>query len=206
MYRFQLNFALFAVTSALGTSWQHLNHPNLLVRVVYRFHVYFHIRLILHELAISLPHEDGFSKVKNAYIKSADYSTCDDYSVDLTEAWMHGDWFYATDYCIFGHEVKATERSPPDNLMRWIIPQSKGFARKGIEQISRSVRAYVPLVLTSQVQASSSIVGNSESVVNAQKVFKSTFKEFINEDYSIGIDIERYQGVLEHALSKADFQ
>ena len=22
---------------------------------------------------------------------------------------------------IFGHEVKATERSPPDNLTRWII-------------------------------------------------------------------------------------
>ena len=42
--------------------------------------------------------------------------------------------------------------------------------------------------------------------MDAQKVFKSTFKEFINEDYSIGIDIERYQGVLEHALSKADFQ
>ena len=90
--------------------------------------------------------------------------------------------------------------------MRWIIPQSKGFVRKGIEQISRSVRAYVPLVLTSQVQARSSIVGNSASVVDAPKVFKSTFKEPINEDYSIGIDIERYQGVLEYALSKADFQ
>ena len=31
------------------------------------------------------------------------------------------------------------------------------------------------------------------------------FKALINEDYSIGIDIERYQGVLEHALSKVDF-
>ena len=28
---------------------------------------------------------------------------------------------------IFGHEVKATERSPPDNLTRWIITQSKGL-------------------------------------------------------------------------------
>ena len=36
-------------------------------------------------------------------------------------------------------------------------------------------------------------------------MFKSTFKALINEDYSIGIDIERYQGVLEHALSKVDF-
>ena len=50
MYRCQLNFAMFCVTSALGISWQHLNHPNLLVRAVYRFHVYFHVRLILHEL------------------------------------------------------------------------------------------------------------------------------------------------------------
>ena len=118
---------------------------------------------------------------------------------------MHGDWFYTTDYAIFGHEVKATERSPPDNLTRWIITQSKGFTRKSIEQISRSVRAYVYLVLTSQVQARSSIVGNSAPAVDAQKVFKSTFKELINEDYSIGTDIERYQGVLEHTLSKVDF-
>ena len=205
MYRCQLNFAMFCVTSALGISWQHLNHPNLLVRAVYRFHLYFHIRLILHELGFSLQHEDSFSKVKNSCIQSAYYSLCDDYGGDPAETLMHGDWFYTTDYAIFGHEVKATERSPPDNLTRWIITQSKGFTKKGIEQISRSVRAYVYLVLTSQVQARSSIVGNSAPAVDAQKVFKSTFKELINEDYSIGIDIERYQGVLEHALSKVDF-
>ena len=196
---------MFCVTSALGISWQHLNHPNVLVHSVYRFYVYFHVRLILHELGISLPHEDGFSKVKNAYIESAYYSVCDDYGVDADETWMHGDWFYTTDYGVFGHEVKATESSPPYNLTRWIITQSKGFTRKGTEKISRSVKAYVYLVLTSQVQARSSIVGNSAPAVDAQKVFKSTFKELINEDYSIGTDIERYQGVLEHTLSKVDF-
>ena len=196
---------MFCVTSALGISWQHLNHPNLLVRSVYRFHVYFYVRLISHELGIYLPHEHGFSKVKNAYIKSAYYSICDDHGVDANETWMHGIWFYTTDYAIFGHEVKATERSPPDNLTRWIITQSKGFTRKSIEQISRSVRAYVYLVLTSQVQARSSIVGNSEPAVDAQQGFKGMFKALINEDNFIGIDIERYQGVLEHALSKVDF-
>ena len=66
------------------------------------------------------------------------------------------------------------------------------------------MRAYVCLFLTAQVQAKSRIVGNSESAVDAQQVFKSTFKALINEDYSTGIDIERYQGVLEHALSKVD--
>ena len=198
MYQCQLNFAMFCATSALGISWQNLNHPNLLVRSVYRFHVYFHERLKLHELGISLPHEDDFSKDKNVYIKSAYYSICDDYGVDADETWMYRDWFYTT-------EVKATERSPPDNLTRWIITRFKALTIKGTEQISRSVRAYVYLVLTSQAQARSSIVGNSAPAVDAQKVFKSTFKALINEDYSIGIDIERYQGVLEHALSKVDF-
>ena len=159
----------------------------------------------MYELGISLPHEDGFRKVKNAYIKSVYYSICDDCGVDPSETWMYGAWFYTTDYAIFGHEVKATERSPPDNLTRWIMTQSKGFTKKAIEKISRSVKAYVYIVLTSQVQARSSIVGNSAPAVDAQKVFKSTFKELINKNYSIGIDIESCQGVLEHALSKVDF-
>ena len=205
MYRCQLNFAMFCVTSALGISWQHLNHPNLFVRSVYRFHVYFHVRLILHDLGISLPHEDGFSKVKNVYIKSAYYGICDDYGVNPDETWMCGYWFYMTDYGIFSHEVKATEWSPSDNLTRWIITRSKDFTITGIEQISRSVKAYVYLVLTSQAQTRSSIVGNSAPAVDAQEVFKIIFNALINEDYSFGIDIERYQGVLEHALSKVNF-
>ena len=55
------------------------------------------------------------------------------------------------------------------------------------------------------MQVSSIIVGNSAPAVDAQQIFESTFKALVNEDYSIGINIERYQGVLEHALSKVDF-
>ena len=67
------------------------------------------------------------------------------------------------------------------------------------------MRAYIFLVLTSQAQAGSSIFGNLASAMDAQKVFNNKFKVIINEDYSIGIDIERYHCVLGHALSKADF-
>ena len=63
--------------------------------------------------------------------------------------------------------------------------------------------AYVYLVLSSQVQARSTIVGNSAPAVDAQQLFKDTFKSLINED--LPIDIKKYQGVLEHALSKVDF-
>ena len=67
------------------------------------------------------------------------------------------------------------------------------------------MRAYIYLVLTSQAQARSSIVGNSAPAVDSQNVFKGMLEELIYEDYSISIDTERYQGVLEHALSKVDF-
>ena len=46
---------------------------------------------------------------------------------------------------------------------------------------------------------------NSAPAVDAQQVFKSAFKVLINEDIGIATDIKRYQGVLEHALSKVDF-
>ena len=41
--------------------------------------------------------------------------------------------------------------------------------------------------------------------MDAQQALKGMFKALTNEDYSIGIDIERYQEVLEHASSKVDF-
>ena len=63
--------------------------------------------------------------------------------------------------------------------------------------------AYVYLVLSSQVQARSTIVGNSTPAVDTQQLFKNTFKSLINEDLSI--DIKKYQEVLEHELSKVDF-
>ena len=143
--------------------------------------------------------------MKNSYINSAYYSVCDDYGVDADEIWMLGDWFYTASYAIFTTGSKATKRSPADDVSRWIITRSKGLTRKGTEKISRSVMAYVYFVLTSQVQARSSIVGYSTSAVDAQEVFKSTFKALIDEDYPISNDIQGYQDVLEHALSKVDF-
>ena len=67
------------------------------------------------------------------------------------------------------------------------------------------MRAYVYLVFPSQVQARSIIVGNSALTVDVQQVLMGMLKSLINEDYSIAIDTESYQGVLEHALSKVDF-
>ena len=79
------------------------------------------------------------------------------------------------EYGIFGDGGKALQSSPPENLTGWIITQSKSFTRKDFGKVSRSVRAYVYLVFTFQVQTRSSIVGNLSPVVDAQQVFKSTY-------------------------------
>ena len=63
------NFVLFCATSAIGISWQHLNHPNLLVRSVYRFHVYFQVQLILHDLDIPLHMKMVSAKLKMTILK-----------------------------------------------------------------------------------------------------------------------------------------
>ena len=65
----------------------------------------------------------------------------DDYGVNADETWMNRNWFYMTKYDTFGNGGKATKRSLPNNLTQWILTQFKGFARKGIGKISRTVSA-----------------------------------------------------------------
>lgn len=55
--------------SVAGISKQHLNHPNLLARIAYHFHVYFQVRIIKDRLSNLLTYEDGLNKVKNSCIK-----------------------------------------------------------------------------------------------------------------------------------------
>ena len=100
---------------------------------------------------------------------------------------------------------KRTKVAPPKNLTRWILKTSKDFTHIGLTMISKSVRAYVYLLLTSQVQARSKIVGKTANALDAQNIYINSFEELLKSDYSIADDIARYQGVLEHAMSKVDF-
>ena len=61
LWQKQLNFTVFFSSSACGVSLAHLNytkHPT--IRLVYRFHVYFHVRRILKKLQMPLPHKTSF--------------------------------------------------------------------------------------------------------------------------------------------------
>ena len=58
LWQTQLHFTVWCTSSACGVSSAHLNykaHP--MIRSVYHFHVYYHVRRILKKLRVPLPHE-----------------------------------------------------------------------------------------------------------------------------------------------------
>ena len=159
------------------------------------------MRLILYRLKVALPREERYKKTNNPYLKEDYFQVCEEYGVDPLEVWLFGDWYYTEEWAVFCcNGGKRTK-----NLTRWILKTSKGFTRVGLTMISKSVRAYVYLLLTSQVQARSKIVSKTANALDAQNIYINSFEELLKSDYSIADDIARYQGVLEHAMSKVDF-
>ena len=47
IWQLQLNFVVFCASSACGVSVEHLNAKELMIRSIYRFNVYYHVRRIL---------------------------------------------------------------------------------------------------------------------------------------------------------------
>ena len=166
LWQTQLNFVVFCASSACGVSSAHLNyakHP--MIRAVYRFHVYYHVRRILKKLQVPLPHETGFNAADNPYTRSEFLKICEDYGVPNDPMRYRDETFYWT----YQHHVRwPDEYIGPDSMTQWIIEKSVGFTDVGLLRISESIRAYAYLILSSQASARSSIIGNSASALTAQ--------------------------------------
>ena len=93
----------------------------------------------------------------------------------------------------------------PDSMTRWILEKSMGFTDVGLLRISKSVRAYAYLILSSQAPARSSIVGNTASALTAQSAFLNNFENVENRRVDIREDIKRYQDTLSYTSSKVHY-
>ena len=79
----------------------------MLIRSLYRFHVYYHMRLILFRLTVALPRKDRYKKTNNLYSKEDYFQVCEEYGVDPLEVWLFGDWYYTTKWAVFwGNDEK----------------------------------------------------------------------------------------------------
>ena len=173
-----------------------------MIRSVYRFHVYYHVRRVLKRLQVPLPHETGFNAADNPYTESEFFKICEDYGVPNDPMRYRDEKFYWS----YQRGVHwPDDYLGPDSMTRWIIETSVGFTDVGFLRISESVRAYAYLILSSQASARTGIVGNSASSLTAQSAFLNNFENVVNRRVDIREDIKRYQDTLSYASSKVDY-
>ena len=181
----------------------HLNykaHP--MIRAVYHFHVYYHVRRVLKRLQVPLPHETGFDVADNAYTKSEFLKICEDYRVPNFPIKYQDEKFYWT----YQRGVHwPNDYIAPDSMTWWILEASDGFTDAGLYKIPESVRAYAYLILSSQASARSSIVENTAIALTAQSAFLDNFENVVNRRVDIREDIKHYQDTLSYASSKVDY-
>ena len=97
LWQTQLNFAVWCASSACGVSSEHLNYKtHSMVKALYRFHVYYHVRRILKRVQVLLPHKTGFNAADNSYTNQAFFKICADYKVPNDPMRYRDEKFYWT--------------------------------------------------------------------------------------------------------------
>ena len=206
IWQSQLNFVVFCASSACGVSVEHLNAKEPMIRSICRFHVYYHIRRILKILEIPLPYENSFNQYNNPYNQETFIGICSEYGVsnDLTK-WRNQKYFSTW-------QSRAWETGKPgmsyineNSFSRLIIEKSDGLTMLGLQKLSKSVRDYAYLILTSQTSTRGPIVGHEARNLDAQCMFLNTFENIVNRRVDISEDIQRFQKTLQYARSKVDY-
>ena len=177
-YRCQLNFAIYCATFALGISKEHLKNGNELLKSIYRFHTYYHIRRIFKILVSSTPNQDQFVKWNNRYSITGYHKVCSEYGVNPDFVWLPGKWMFSY-YGLFEEGSKeATKYTHFDNnYSRWIMPKSEGLTAEALNLLSDSVRAYVYLLLSSQASARRDILSSPA----AKSIYLDYLEEYNSE-------------------------
>ena len=206
LWKTQLNFVVFCASSACGVSVEHMNAKKPMMRSIYHFHVYYHVRRTLKILQIPLPYDSTFHKYNNPYSHKMFMKVCNEYGVsnDLMK-WRNQGYFTTW-------QSKAWETGRPDtsyindgSFSRWIIEKSDGLTKVGLEKLSETVRDYGYLILMSQTSMRGPVVGHTAQNLDAQQVFINTFENIINRRVDIPEDIQRFQKILQYARSKVDY-
>ena len=177
-----------------------------MIRSIYRFHVYYHIRRILKIMEIPLPYENSFNQYNNPNNHEKFIGIRSQYGVsnDLTK-WRNQKYFSTW-------QSRAWETGKPgmsyineNSFSRWISQKSDGLTTLGLQKVSESVRDYTYLILTSQTSTRGPVVGHEARNLDAQRVFLNTFENIVNRRVDIPEDIRRFQKTLQYARSKADY-
>ena len=194
LWQTQLNFAVFCASSACGVSVEHINAKKPMIRNIYRFHVYYHIRRILKILEIPLPYENSFNQYNNPYNHEKFIKICGEYGVsnDLTK-WRNQKYFSMWQSRSWETAKPGMSYINENSFSRWIIEKLDGLTMLGLQKLSETVRDYVYLILRSQASTRGPIVGHEARNLDAQQVFLNTSQNIINMRVDIPENIQRFQ-------------
>ena len=190
LWQSQLNFAVFCASSACGVSVEHLNTKKPMIRSAYRFHVYYHIRRILKILEIPLPYENSFNQYNNPHNCEIFIKICGEYGVsnDLTK-WRNQKYFSSWQSKAWETGKSGMSYINENSFSRGVIEKSDGLTKLGLQKLSKSVRDYTYLVLTSQTSIRAQIIGHEARNLDAQRTFLNTFENIVNRRVNIPADI-----------------
>ena len=123
----QLTFAVHYATSGLGISTKHFDAESPLVRALYRFHTYYHVRRILSRIRVSTPSQKGFDKYNNAFSFEEVRRIGNEYGCGTENLSIYRIQYYF-DKSGRGSHVSYAH----NNWSRWIMNSSRGFTKHGI--------------------------------------------------------------------------
>jgi hypothetical protein len=150
-------------------------------------------------MVVPTPSEEGFDKYNNTYNLKEARKIADEYGASSNFHLYRNDFYFErtgfSDHYSYAH----------NNWSRWIMNDSHGFTKAGLEKISESIRAYTYLILTSQSAARHGILGDSAASIAAQRIFYDNLEDVIDKTVSLEEDIARYQSVLKYSRSTLDY-
>jgi len=206
----QLNFAVWCATSGCGISYDMLSHTQ--IGCILRFHVLYTIRSILSQLEVPLPWDSAFVWTGTRYNHNALNRLCNEFGIpnnpdfrfkgESTDADKFS-FHYTSPY---KDSLTAYYTSTHQNRSQynWFVPKkSKGLTKSGEARLNKSIEAYVYTILGSQVNTRSSILGDSGSAIETQRVFLQLFESSIIER-DISKSIQRYQLAIQEAKVRLD--
>jgi len=218
----QLNFATWCATTGCGVSvHDHINgrydfapESAKLSKSIFRFHVYYQTRRILHQMRAALQTDESWNAFTNAYDHTAYQTICNEFGVDPQKATgerpeEHNGWpmvlCLGSIFDRFGPHPQSYLKQSADadnGFVDFMLYQTQGFTHAGVERLNDSIRTYVWAILGSQDQERTPILG-SGTAFTAQKRFLANISAAIEQAEETSVT--KYQSVLQYARGKLDF-
>ena len=199
-YQNQLSFALWLSTTGCGISKEMLlSQTEPLQQSILIFHAYYQTRRFLKRMKVPLPNEPFFNQENNYYDPSAYESICDEFNISKNDSFR----------------IKISEIIPvdillkkiplvPNELKQFIIDKANGLTQPGVRYLNDSIRTYSWLILGSQAQTRTTIIGLGKEL-DAQHQYLKNLEAAIAREEDLSKSISDYQDTLKYARSKLDY-